>query len=521
MVNKIGFIVFGLFFLMACATRGPISPPPIPAVLPPDPLMAAKAAEAGSFLERGGYIHLRRAFELYRELDGLVRMDGGAAEKFLRTSLLLDVRAKYLGVFNDSYLVTARRLIEIHPDLVSYEPYVDIASVLNVKIAGVLDDGPDPDERLSAVKDLEKRAESLQAEAERDPVLASLVVALWTAFPKSGRNDQDLRALGVRFPESLPLKFQISSIPPGDPKLWDEIQHVDPEYYEVQAARGERALAEKKMLSAEGDLVKAHEAVPESPLLLIRLASIYFSLEEYDQSLEFYEKTLRAKPEYKEAELGRAISLSCLGRAAEAVPILEALIAKGPALRGEGHYWLATNRRELSDLAAAAASIEAAKPLLRRSQVFTLSGLIDLDRSLIDRAEEDFKEAIRISTEDEEAFFNLGKIYAQKKIWTDSGLNFMMAGYGYELKEQALEGLAAQIREASLAEERKEKLLQRKRFQIEKTRLTKATACYNAAAGFFNAGDPARARVWADKSVFHPLFAAKAKEFLALIANRQ
>jgi len=521
MFKKLGFSAFGLIFLAACSVRGTLSPTAIPAVSRPDPSVALKTAEAGSLLERGGYIHLRRAFELYREVEGLVRMDVGTAEKFLRTSLLLDVRAKDLGVFNDLYINTARRWIEAHPDLASYGLYADIASVLRVKIAGVLDDGPDEDVRSSIAKDLAKRDESFKADAWRDPALASLVAALRIAFPTSGGNHQDLREVGDRFPKNLFLKFQISCIPPGDLKLWDEIQNVDPEYYEVNAARGERALAEKKILSAEGDLLKAYGAVPESPLLPIRLASIHFFLEEYDQSLEFYEKTLRARPEYKEAELGRAISLSCLGRAAEAVPILEALVAKGPALRGECFYWLASNRRELSDLVSAAESIEAAKPLLRRSQVFTLSGLIALERSLVDQAEEDFKEAIRINPLDEEAFFHLGKIYAQKKVWNESGLNFMMAGYGYEREEKELEGMAAQIRESSLAEERKAKLLQRKKYQIEKARLTKATACYNAAAGFYNAGDPTRARVWAEKSALHPFFTAKAKEFLILITNRK
>ncbi len=317
------------------------------------------------------------------------------------------------------------------------------------------------------------------------------------------------------------MKFLISCLPPGDPKLWDEILTADPEYYEVLAARGERTLAEKKIFSAETDLLAAHEAIPESPLLAIRLASLYFALEEYDQSLEFYERTLRTKSDYKEAELGKAISLSCLGRAAEAIPILKALIEKGPSLRGECNYWLAVNQRELSDLAAAAESIEAAKPLLRRSQVFTLSGLIALERSSVEKAEKDLNEAIQINPLDEEAFYLLGRIYAQKEQWNESGLNFMMAGFGYERKEKELEEMASEIRESSMAEPRKAKLLLRKRSQIEKARLTRATACYNAAAGFYNAGEPGRARDWAEKSAFHPVFAPKAKEFMALIGNKK
>jgi tetratricopeptide (TPR) repeat protein len=525
MIKKSGYTAFALaiVFLAACAARKPLSPTATLAVPAPQPDSSAslKIAEAGALLDRGGYVHLRRAFELYREADGLVRMDAATAEKYLRTSLLCDVRAKDLGVFNDSYLKTARRLIEAYPSLAYYGTFADIASALNVKIAGVLNDRPDHDADVLPSQNLLKTDDAFLAAARHDPFFALFRIALRIAFPAAALDDQELRTARDLFPTNLSLKFQLSSIPPGNPKLWDEILNVDPEYYEAHAARGERALAEKRILSAEEDLLKAHSAVPESPLLPIRLASIHFVLEEYDLCLEFYEKTLRAKPGYKEAELGKAISLSCLGRAAEAVPVLEALIKTGPALRGECYYWLAANQRELYDLASAAASIEAAKPLLLRSQVYTLSGLIAQERSLIDKAEEDFKEAIRINPLDEEAFFQLGKIYAQKKAWNESGLNFMMAAYGYEREEKELEDMAAQIQESSMAEERKAKLLLRKKAQIEKARLTKATASYNAAAGFYNSGDPTRARDWAERSAFHPYFTAKAKDFLVLISTRK
>ncbi len=521
MLKKLRFCAFGLVFLSACAVRSTISPTAIPAVHRPDPSAALKIAEAGSLLERGGYVHLRRAFELYGEADRLSRMDVETAEKYLKTAVLLDVRAKDLGIFNDSHLATAKRLMDRYPELAAFGRYLDVASLLKVKVAGVLKDDLDQNMNYSRIKDLAERMESLRTEAWRDPVSASLMAALRIAALASSLGHQDLWGATERFPKNLFLKFLISCLPPGDPKLWDEILTADPEYYEVLAARGERTLAEKKIFSAETDLLAAHEAIPESPLLAIRLASLYFALEEYDQSLEFYERTLRTKSDYKEAELGKAISLSCLGRAAEAIPILKALIEKGPSLRGECYYWLAVNQRELSDLAAAAESIEAAKPLLRRSQVFTLSGLIALERSSVEKAEKDLNEAIQINPLDEEAFYLLGRIYAQKEQWNESGLNFMMAGFGYERKEKELEEMASEIRESSMAEPRKAKLLLRKRSQIEKARLTRATACYNAAAGFYNAGEPGRARDWAEKSAFHPVFAPKAKEFMALIGNKK
>jgi len=521
MARKLGFFAIGIIVLSSCTVRKTLSPTPISVSPSRNPLAAEKAAEAGSLLDRGGYIHLRHAFALFREVEELGPMDAGTAEKYLQTALLLDVRAKDLGVFDDSHLKTARRLIETYPGLASYQQYDDLVSLLRVKVAGVVEEAPASSSDSPIAGNLAGRIETLKKDAASDPVRASLLAALWISSPIPGFTAEDLHTMGSRFPDSLFLKFQISCLPPGDTAAWNEILTADPEYVEVLAARGGRTLAEKKMLSAEPDLLKAHEAVPESPLLPIQLASISFALEEYDQALDFFEKTLRAKADYREAELGRAICLSCLGRAAEAVPILNALITDGPSLRGECYFWLATNQREMSELAAAAESIEAAKPLLPRSQVFTLSGLIALERSLIDQAEADFKTAVKLNAGDEEAFFNLGRIYAQKTAWTDSGLNFMMAGYGYEQRESELENLAGQIREASLAAERKERLLERKKIQIEKTRLKRATAYYNAAAGFYNGGDPVRARPWAEKSTLHPQLIAKARDFLALLDQKR
>jgi len=521
MDKKLGFIAFGIIVLSSCAVRETLQPTPISSLPSRNPLAVIKASEAGLLLDRGGYIHLRRAFGLYQEAERSGPMDPGTAEKFLRTAFSLDVRAKDLGIFDDSFLTTARRLIETYPGLASYQSCADVAALLKVKVAGVIEETPEISPTSPLAGDPASRIESFKAGAAKNPVLASQLAALWSSSPIPGITAEDLRTIGSVHPGSNFLKFQMSCLPPGDVASWDEILKADPEYAEVYAARGERTLSEKKILSAETDLLKAREAVPESPLVSIQLASIYFALEEYEQALAFFERTLQAKADYKEAELGKAICLSCLGRGTEAVPVLKALIEEGPALRGECYFWLATNQREMSDLVAAAESIEAAKPLLPRSQVFTLSGVIALERSLLDQAETNFKTAVKLNPGDEEAFFNLGKIYARKTAWTDSGLNFMMAGYGYEQKESKLEDLAGQIREAFLAAERKERLLERKRIQVEKTRLTRAAAYYNAAAGFYNGGDPVRARPWAEKSSFHFQFTDKARAFMALIAQKR
>ncbi len=218
-------------------------------------------------------------------------------------------------------------------------------------------------------------------------------------------------------------------------------------------------MAEKRLLSAEKDFQAAFERIPESPLLAVRLASLGFALEEFDRSLDYYDKALALAPTYKEAALGKAVALTCLGRAEEAATILENLISRGPALKGECLYWLAWNRNEMGDYVRAAEAVEAAKPILERSQVYTLSGTINLGRSLVEAAEADLLKAVDLSAEDREAHFLLGKVYSQRRVWLDSGLHFRMAAYGYEQEELDLQSMASQIEAAELTAERKARLL--------------------------------------------------------------
>ena len=226
-------------------------------------------------------------------------------------------------------------------------------------------------------------------------------------------------------------------------------------------------------------------------------------------------------PAYKEALLGKAICLSCLGRSTEAIPILEDLLARGPALNGECLYWLAANLHEIGDSERAAAEIEKAKVALPVARVFTLAGTIAFERGFLDAAERDLKAAVGLDSGESDALFLLGKIYARRSVWIDSALNFMLSGYGYDFEEKGILIKIGQVEESQMPEERKERLLARKKYLLEKTRLTKATAHFNAAAGYYNAGDLDKALIWVRNASAHAYFAEKAKEFIALISSRK
>ena len=510
--------------LAACAARQAVSPPPAVAeTTPPAPAfnLEEKTAAAESLFNRGGYVHLRGAFSLYQEIEKFAPDKSSFAAGYAMTSLLLAVRAKEMGIRNDAYLDKARELVRSGEALAALSPAVEIVDVMLVRTLGVWDDGPAreaaPQQR---VPDVELAGTDLTARLAAGPFFAYLHAVVQELASQNDEAKADLDEALRMFPESLLLKFKRATLAvEPDLPLLKAIAEEDPEFFEAFLGQGQLALAGGALITAEKHLLRAQEGVPESPLIAILLASVNFGTEEYDRSLAFYEKTLEVAPAYKEALLGKAICLSCLGRSNEAIAILEDLLTRGPALKGECLFWLALNFHELGDNERAAVEIERAKDPLPVARVYTLSGTIGSERGLLDAAEKDFKTAVGMDAGESDAFFGLGKVYAQKSVWMDSALNFMFAGYGFEYDEKDILTKIGLVEGSTMSEERKAKLLARKKFQLEKTRLTKATAYFNAAAGYYNAGVPDKALTWVRNAAAHPYFEQKAKDFIALIAT--
>ncbi len=524
---KRGFLLALAVSLSAvCAIRNAGAPPPAAEALPAPAEtrfdVDEKIAEAEALALRGTYVHLSRAFSLYQEIEKRCPDRGRFAEGYATTALLLASRAKDVGIRNPAYLDTARELVTGDKALADLTPVLAIADFVPVKTEGVWSDEPDPEpgteKKLPATELL---TSGLEAHPEAGPFFAYFRSVLMEQAGQIESAKSGLDEALAKHPDSLLLKFKRATLPPADSKLLGEIADREPDFFESFLEQGRLALEGGFLITAEKHLLRAYEGIPGSPRIAILLASVNFGTEEYDRSLDFYEKALTVAPGYKEALLGKAICLSCQGRYEEAIPILEDLMARGPALKGECLFWLAADLHEIGNDARAATEIEKAKLALPVARVYTLAGTIALDRGLLDAAEGDLKIAVGMDSGESDAFFGLGKLYARKKAWPDSALNFMFAGYGFASDEKKILEKIAQVEGSPVPEDRKSRLLARKRFQLEKTRLTKATAQFNAAAGYFNAGDFENALAWARQASAHPYFVEKTKEFLALIASRK
>jgi tetratricopeptide (TPR) repeat protein len=502
--------LLALIFLACCSGADKAS------LAPFAPEIKQQIAAADSLYRKGCYVLLKEAFGIYSSLYTRPESRGLVAESLIKNSLILAIREKELGMSGRVYLDTALTVIKENAGLETFNPYAEIAGLLWVQGKGVV---PNIDERFPW-KETEEKLKRLDAElrgkAKVDEFSAYMYGALRCLSALPSEKWEGPAQLAAIFPDSLLLTYQEATCPREDEELLSLLLSRESLFYEAAYHLGMLSLSRGNLLQAEGYFLKMYEGIPGSPQVTILLATIAFSLEEVERSLEFYEKTLELSPDYRDALLGKAICLSSLGRSEEAIAVCEKIIALGYWLLGESYYWLAWNQHELKDCAAAGDSIEQSKGRLpTSSEVYALSGLIAMDRDDLAKAEKDFKEALRYKPANSDVLYNLGSLFVRKEDWPNSGLYFEKAGFAFDNEERDLRDKIAQVEGSPLAPDRKERLIRKRRARLERALLSEATAFYNAAAGYFNAGQKYKALELAARSAGHPALKEKAEELMS------
>ncbi len=503
------YVVFGLILLASCSglKQGKL------ATLAPE--IEQEISAADSLYRKGCYVSLREAFGIYSSLYARQECRAHVAARLVKGSLLLAVREKELGMSGRTFLDTALTVIRENAGLEAFGPYAEIAGLLWIQGKGVM---LNIDERFPW-KETEEKLRGLDAElrekAKADEFSAYMYASLNCLLASSTEKGEEPAELAALFPDSLLLTYLEATCPREDEELLSLILSHEPRFYEAAYHLGMLSLGRGNLLQAEGHLLMMHEGIPESPQATILLATIAFALEEVERSLDLYEKTLDILPDYRDALLGKAVCLSSLGRADEAIAVCEKIISLGYWLLGEGYYWMAWNQHELKDNAAAAESIEQSKGRLpTSSEVFTLSGLIALERGDLAKAEKDFREALRYKPDNADVLYNLGELSVRKDDWPNSGVFFEKAGFAFENDGRTLREKIAQVEGSTLAPQRKNRLVRKRKARLERTLLSRATAFYNAAAGYFNSGQKYKALELAARAVEHPALKEKAEELM-------
>ncbi len=526
-------LIFSPFFLFCC------HPQPKANLVPPSLPGEVEAALnlAQNQLNRACYFSFREAVKILEPLVSLTAPYPGLKAKVLslyaQSVLLLGLREKELGIAT-SLLSRVESMILQNKDLAELADYYEIARAVPVASKGIMAFDDQQFERRPKSRDWEKekidyerrleerenRQKKLAQKAQQDELAAYFWLTgafNFYAFREREINPPDLLSL---FPQSRLVRFKIAagSTPAPRRDILTELLEEEPAFYEAHYFLGEEAFRRGRLLTAEKHYLEAHKFIPESPIITISLASVYFHLEELERSLEMYEASLAILPGYREAMLGRAICLSYLGRHEEAIKALQEMIDLGYWLMGEAHFWMAWNLYQLNQFQDAWHHSEEAKGRLpTSSEVFSLTGLVALELNNLDQAEQNFLKALEFNGANVEALSGLGRVEARRENWASAAAYYEASARVYENQEQEILGRIEEIKAADMSPERKQAWLRRKTAQQENVALNKATACYNAATCYFNAGLMDKALPLIEKAALHPAFKQKALDLRAKI----
>jgi tetratricopeptide (TPR) repeat protein len=500
----VGFILF----LVSCA-------PPKKTVTVEAPDQKARAEEAASLVRKGHYLAFKKAVRLYAGLWALPSLRPKIAGPYLEACLLLALREKEIGIDNPVTVAAAERLIGQSPALAGFSACATLISAIPARTLGIMRDIDTSHWTKAGADALQAAEEKVRKSAAQDDFSAGILAALTCSVGLYSERWRDPVEDLKRFPDSLLIKYEAAICGEGRPELLEEILAQEPDFAEADFHLGQAALKRGQLIEAENHLLKAYAAIPESPQMRILLAGIYFATEEFDRSLRFYDLTLEAAPEYRDALLGKAICLSFLGRHEEAMAVLDGMLELGYWLLGEAHYWLAWNLHELKrDPEALHHADEAKGRLPTNSEVFGLAGTMALDLGELDRSEKDFLESLKYNPANTESLFGLGVTCSRRDRWEESAAYYEKAGRASEAAAAAVVSKVEEIKGSALSEDRKARLVRRREAQVERLRLSSATAYYDAAAAFLNAGLKDKAAAAAGKAAAHPALKQKAEDLL-------
>lgn len=203
-----------------------------------------------------------------------------------------------------------------------------------------------------------------------------------------------------------------------NPPEMDEKLVAFPDFAEMYKLRGDWHNSGKKYQAALADYQRAVEIMPVLYKARNAMATLCYSLEEYEQALLYYGQTLEIFPLEPSALFGRAICLSELRRLDESDLALHEMIEKQSFYHGEANYYLAKNSYYRQRPGETRSYLNLAAVYIPDSpEMNMLSGLLYLDQGQPDPATVDFRKVLEQQPLQAEAWYFLGQAaLLQKKI---------------------------------------------------------------------------------------------------------
>ncbi|MFC2157675.1 tetratricopeptide repeat protein [Acidobacteriota bacterium] len=483
----------------------------------------AAIAQADLLFLQGSYLSLKRANEIYKNQIDFPAVSAIDKKKFLKTSILLALRQFELGIVGRDYLDEAEQRVSVDTTLSEYALYTRaVRSILDYTVGMSKSDAIEESQLsryLDWIKDNASGLnEKMKKSAPYDVFFAYLYIAVneyLSYWIEDKPNYESLKSIFTDYPL---IQFKLSIFPEVDQTGLEQLITKVPDFWEAYQFLGHIELMQGKTLAAERLFLQAYSQIPNSTAIILSLTRIYFLLEEYDRCLEFNEKVLNLTPSNRDALLGKAISLSILGRNEAAKTACRKLIELGKYYIGEAYYWLGWNENELKNFEGAWENVEKAKNyLIGHHELHFLSGIISFEMNDLKRSDTEFREALKLNPGYCDANYYIGSIYAKKESWKESGDSYEASSRCSNSQESAIRNKIEEIENSDFSKDRKAKHINRRKVQLVTIRLSRATAAYNAAASFHNADLKQKALVMAKEAAKHPNFKKQSEELIERI----
>jgi tetratricopeptide (TPR) repeat protein len=455
----------------------------------------------------------------YREYDALrlnAHVRDRAALGAVRAAALLAIRERELGLDDSGYLKRAQELAaESDTVPVTVGTLLDIADLLPSRGMG----RPyelNVSRRETAVRNRSSYTESLQEHDSDDPLSAYLWIAFNCTYVAGGPKAIAEWLGGVPDWQKTPLvAFRSATCGAYNSGALAGLVESDARFVEIHYLLGLAAMLEGKIDDALEHLQKAYAWQPQWPALTETIASAYLTVEEFDRSIDFFERTLALVPDSPESLLGKARALTYLGRFSDSLLTLERLLSLERWYVGDARYWRAYNESQLGQDDAAWEDVELAAKLLVNAQVPKLAGILASRRHQLAVARAKLEDSYRRNPRDCETGFYLGLVLGDQREWTRAAEVLEPTASCLTEDEQRLTDDIERIRASGGPPERLAFQIARREQDLASDRRMLATSWFNTAVAYYALSRTDDARRFAEKVSDDERFGERARELLS------
>lgn len=432
LIHSLGIILFSL----ACTTgRADRSAVPVPGA--PEPV-AAGLAEADRLALRGCYLCLKEAAAVYSSLLARSR-DPRVAEHALENNLMIALREVELRIPDSGARGDAEALEARVPS--SYAPYF---AALDSLATPIITGGITTPETRARRETRAELAMALENEWPASPMKAYFYIAMALTAGRVGDLKPQVDAILSTHPQALSLEYRMQAfLPTFSEEKARALIGQETGFGEVHFVLGQRAVLDARLADAYRELTRARQLLPDSAAVALVLANVTMAFAKYPEALNLFERVLAAGPD-DDAQMGQAKALSYMGRHADAILVLDALLEDLRNNPGEKYYWRAWNRLRQSQVPLAYEDATAALKGMRNHDVYRLAGIASFHLNRLTEARGYFDSALRMNGADCDALRHLAQVDAIGRDWKPAVARFTSAVACYD---QALARMGSELAE--------------------------------------------------------------------------